>query len=52
MRLDGGSGVGVAVRKGEAALVGRINAALKQIKAHGTYKRLAAQYFDFDISGN
>jgi polar amino acid transport system substrate-binding protein/arginine/ornithine transport system substrate-binding protein len=52
VRLDGGSGVGVAVRKGETALVGRINAALKQIKADGTYQRLAAQYFDFDISGN
>ncbi len=52
VRLDGGSGVGVAVRKGEAALVGRINAALKQIKADGSYKKLAAQYFDFDISGN
>lgn len=52
VRLEGGSGVGVAVRKGEAELVGRINAALKQIKADGSYKRLAAQYFDFDISGD
>lgn len=52
VRLDGGSGVGVAVRKGEAELVARINAALKQIKADGTYKRLADRYFDFDISGN
>jgi arginine/ornithine transport system substrate-binding protein len=52
VRLDGGSGVGVAVRKGEAELLGRINAALKQIKADGTYKALAGRYFDFDISGN
>jgi ABC-type amino acid transport substrate-binding protein len=44
--------VGVAVRKGEAELIGRINAALKKIKADGTYQRLAARYFDFDISGN
>lgn len=52
VRLEGGSGVGVAVRKGEAELIGRINAALKKIKADGTYQRLAARYFDFDISGN
>jgi arginine/ornithine transport system substrate-binding protein len=52
VRMDGGTGVGVAVRKGEAALLGRINAALKQIKADGTYKALADRYFDFDISGN
>jgi polar amino acid transport system substrate-binding protein/arginine/ornithine transport system substrate-binding protein len=52
VRLEGGTGVGVAVRKGEAELLGRINAALKQIKADGTYKRLADRYFDFDISGS
>ena len=52
VRLEGGTGVGVAVRKGETELVGRINAALKKIKADGTYKRLADRYFDFDISGN
>jgi len=52
VRLEGGSGVGVAVRKGEAELVGRINAALKKIKADGTYKKLADRYFDFDIAGN
>jgi hypothetical protein len=31
---------------------GRVNAALRKIKADGTYQRLAARYFDFDISGN
>ena len=40
------------MRKGDEALVNRINAALKAIKANGTYKKLADQYFDFDISGS
>jgi len=52
VRLDGGAGgVGIAMRKGEDALRERVNAALKALRADGTYKRLAAKYFDFDISG-
>lgn len=51
VRIGGGSGVGIAVRKGDEALVAKINAALKAIKANGTYKKLADKYFDFDISG-
>lgn len=52
IRLDGGSGgVGIAVRKDDAALREKINAALKAIKANGTYDKLAKKYFDFDISG-
>ncbi len=42
----------IAVRMGEEAFVGKINAALKAIKADGTYKKLADKYFDFDISGS
>lgn len=52
VRMAGGSGVGIAVRKGDAALLGRINAALKALKADGGYQRLAARYFDFDVSGS
>lgn len=52
IRIGAGSGVGIAVRKGDAALADRINAALKAIKANGTYKKLADKYFDFDISGS
>ncbi len=52
VRIGAGSGVGIAVRKGDDALVGKINAALKSIKANGTYKKLADKYFDFDISGS
>lgn len=52
VRIGAGSGVGIAFRKGEDALREKVNAALKAIKADGTYKKLADQYFDFDISGS
>ncbi|MCE2970048.1 MAG: transporter substrate-binding domain-containing protein [Burkholderiales bacterium] len=52
IRIGGGSGVGIALRKNEPELLARINAALKAIKADGTYKKLMAKYFDFDISGD
>jgi polar amino acid transport system substrate-binding protein/arginine/ornithine transport system substrate-binding protein len=52
IRVGAGSGVGIAVRKDDTALVTRINAALKALKANGTYKKLADTYFDFDISGS
>jgi ABC-type amino acid transport substrate-binding protein len=55
VRLEGGAGgVGIAFRKGNAgdsALREKVNAALKAIKADGSYKKLADAYFDFDISG-
>lgn len=52
VRLDaGGGGVGIAFRKGEDSLRVKVNDALKAIKADGSYKKMAAQYFDFDISG-
>jgi polar amino acid transport system substrate-binding protein/arginine/ornithine transport system substrate-binding protein len=52
VRIGAGSGVGIAVRKGDDALREKINAALATIKSNGTYKKLADQYFDFDISGS
>jgi arginine/ornithine transport system substrate-binding protein len=52
VRLDGGGGgVGIAFRKGETVLRDKVNAALKAIRADGSYKKLADQYFDFDVSG-
>jgi polar amino acid transport system substrate-binding protein/arginine/ornithine transport system substrate-binding protein len=52
VRLDaGGGGVGIAFRKGEAELRDKVNAALKAIRANGSYKKLADPYFDFDVSG-
>ena len=47
-----GEGVGIAVRKGDTALRDRFDAALRAIKADGTYKRVAARWFDFDVSGD
>lgn len=46
-----GFGAGVAVRKGDTALVKRLNAAIRAIRADGTYKTIAAKYFDFDVYG-
>jgi arginine/ornithine transport system substrate-binding protein len=52
VRLEaGGGGVGIAFRKGEDALREKVNAALKAIKANGSYKKMADAYFDFDVSG-
>ena len=52
VNLDGGSGVGIAFRKGDEALRERVNAALKVVRANGTYKKLADQYFDFNVAPN
>jgi arginine/ornithine transport system substrate-binding protein len=46
-----GSGVGVALRKGDAALQARLNAAIKAIRANGVYKAIQDRYFDFDVYG-
>ncbi len=51
VRLDGDGGVGIAFRKTDAALRDKVNAALKAIKADGSYRKLADSYFDFDVSG-
>jgi arginine/ornithine transport system substrate-binding protein len=46
-----GTGAGIAVRKGDTALRERLNAAIKAIRANGTYQKLAAKYFPYDIYG-
>ena len=46
-----GSGVGIALRKGETELRDKVNAAIKAIRANGTYQKIQAQYFDFDVYG-
>lgn len=46
-----GSGVGVAVRKGDTALLKSLNEAIAAIRANGAYKTLQDKYFDFDIYG-
>ena len=46
-----GEGAGIAVRKGEEDLVAALNAAIEKIRADGTYQKINAKYFDFDVYG-
>jgi polar amino acid transport system substrate-binding protein len=46
-----GEGAGIAVRRGDADLVNRFDAAIAAIRTDGTYKRINDKYFDFDIYG-
>ena len=47
-----GRGEGIAVRKGNAGLLTRLNQALQQILADGTYAEIRSQYFAYDIYGS
>ena len=47
--IDIGDRVGIAVRKGNTELLARLNAALAEIIADGTYEELNAKYFPFPI---
>ncbi|MBO9112438.1 MULTISPECIES: transporter substrate-binding domain-containing protein [Rhizobium/Agrobacterium group] len=47
-----GAGIGVGIRKGDADLKAKINAAIKAIRANGTYAAFSKTYFDFDVYGN
>lgn len=47
-----GSGAAIGVRKEDAALAARLNAAIAAIRADGTYDAIARRYFDFDIYGS
>lgn len=46
-----GEGAGIAVRKGDDALREAFNKAIKTIRENGTYAKINAKYFDFDIYG-
>lgn len=46
---DGMLGTGIAVRKEDEDLRERLNAALAQIMADGTYDEIRGRYFEFDI---
>jgi len=46
-----GIGAGVAMRKGDTELQAKFNQAIRDIRANGTYQKLAKQYFDFDVYG-
>lgn len=45
-----GAGVGLGLRKGDP-LLAELNAAIKAIRADGTYAAITKAYFDFDIYG-
>ena len=46
-----GTGSSIAVRKTDDALAQKFNAAIKAIRANGTYKKINDKYFDFDVYG-
>ena len=39
------------MRKGDKELVDKLNAAIKAIRADGTYKKINDKYFKFDVYG-
>jgi len=47
-----GKGIGIAVRKGDTALVELLNNAIDEIRANGVYKKINDKYFDFDVYGD
>ena len=47
-----GDGIGIAVRKGDSELLAMLNKAIAQIRADGTYQKINAKYFDFDLYGD
>ncbi len=47
-----GYGVGVALRKSDTDLRDKLNAAIEAIRADGTWDKIAAKYFDFDVYGS
>jgi arginine/ornithine transport system substrate-binding protein len=46
-----GIGAGIGLRKGQDALKGELNAAIKAIRANGVYKKINDKYFKFDVYG-
>jgi polar amino acid transport system substrate-binding protein len=46
-----GPGVGFGLRKDETELKGKLNAAIKAIRANGKYEEITKPYFAFDIYG-
>jgi hypothetical protein len=47
-----GRGEGIAVCQGNIDLLARLNGALRQIVADGTYQEIRMRYFDYDIYGD
>jgi polar amino acid transport system substrate-binding protein len=47
--IDINDKIGIAVRKGDKALIKKFNKALKEIRASGAYQRINSKYFPFSI---
>lgn len=47
-----GEGAGIALRKEDTDLKEMFNKAIDEIRADGTYQRIADKYFDFDVYGS
>lgn len=48
-KIDIDDKIGIAVRKSDGALRDKISMAIKMIRANGTYAKINAKYFPFDI---
>ena len=46
-----GDGVGIALRKQDSDLRDALNKAIAQIRSDGTYQKINAKFFDFDVYG-
>ena len=46
-----GEGIGIAVRKNSGALKNDLNNAIAALRANGTYDKIRAKYFAYDIFG-
>ena len=46
-----GEGIGIAIRKGDGDLRTALNEGIAKIRADGTYQKINAKYFDFDVYG-
>ena len=46
-----GDGVGIALRKQDSDLRDLLNKAIAQIRSDGTYQKINAKFFDFDVYG-
>lgn len=46
-----GPGVGIGLRKGDDELKAKFNAAIKAMRADGTYQKITEKYFNFDVYG-
>ncbi|QEL55833.1 ABC transporter substrate-binding protein [Chromobacterium paludis] len=46
-----GLGAGIAVKKGNKALLDRLNKAIEAVRKDGSYKKVEEKYFSFDVYG-